>query len=122
LEVSLVFGTDNDDDPGLFETWRDFVDRLFLDPLRPPLLKGDYPQFAWLLQAVRELRHVVTCCGVETTEALIILAGCLLRFGRFPPLKLDNENLDILAEKKRAYALVVADRICARLEEQHVAR
>jgi hypothetical protein len=122
LEVSLVFGTDNHDDPNSFNTWRKFVDYIFLDPLNPPLPKGDFPQFAWLHKAVRELRHVVACCGVEEQEALTILAGCLLRYGRNPPLKLASKQLDSLAESRRAYGLVVAYKICELIEKKYVAR
>jgi hypothetical protein len=122
LEVSLIFGTDDDDDPKSFNVWRKFVTYIFEDPLSPPLPRGDYPQFTWLHKAVRELRHVVTCCGVEDPEALIILAGCLLRFGRFPPLKLASKRLNALAERRRAYALVVADQICTKVEELYAAR
>jgi len=117
LEVSLVFGTDNHDDPDSFHNWRAFVDYLFENPLSPPLSNGDFPQFAWLHKAVRELRHVVACCGVGEWEAMIILAGCLLRYGRCAPLKLVDGQLDLLAENRRAYALVVAYKICERLEE-----
>ncbi len=118
LEVSLVFGTDDHDDPACFDVWCKFVDFIFVDPLSPPLPKGDYPQFAWLHKAVRELRHVVACCGVDKSEALIILAGCLLRYGRNAPLKLATKELDELAEKRRVYALVMAYQICERLENE----
>ena len=117
LEVSLVFGTDDDDDPNGFESWREFVDYIFTDPINPPLPDSRFPQFAWLHKAIRELRHVVACCGVEKNEALIILAGCLMRYGRNSPLKLVNSGLDSLAEKRRSYALVVAYQICGRLEK-----
>ena len=115
LEVSLVFGTDNDDDPNSFDSWRDFVDYIFTDPINPPLPDSRFPQFVWLHKAIRELRHVVACCGVEKNEALIILAGCLMRYGRNSPLKLANSGLDSLAEKRRSYGLVVAYQICERL-------
>jgi len=115
LEVSLVFGTDDQDDPNGFESWREFVDYTFTDPLSPPLPDSRFPQFAWLHKAIRELRHVVACCGVEKNEALIILAGCLMRYGRNTHLKLATRELDSLAEKRRSYALVVAYQICDRL-------
>ena len=122
LEVSLVFGTDNHDDPKSYDDWREFVDFIFLNPLSPPVAKGDHPQFGWLHKAIRELRHVVACCGVEEPEALIILAGCLLRYARNAPLKLASEKLNLLAERRRAYALVVTYKICERLEQEDVAR
>ena len=65
---------------------------------------------------------MVACCGVEEPEALIILAGCLLRYARNAPLKLASEKLNLLAERRRAYALVVAYKICERLEQEDVAR
>ena len=119
LEVSLVFGTDEHEDPASFETWRKFVDFIFINPLTPPLPSGDYPQFVWLHKAIRELRHVVACCGVDEREALIILAACMLRYGRNLPLPLKKEGLNILAEKRRTYALFVAYQICERLENKN---
>jgi hypothetical protein len=121
LEVSLVFGTDNHDKASSFDAWREFVDHIFFDPLSPPPPKAGYHQFAWLHKAIRELRHVVTCCGVERNEALIILAGCLLRFGRLTPPELNSSELMSLAENRTVYALVVADQITKKLEEPHAA-
>ena len=116
LEVSLVFGTDNDDDAGSFESWRSFVNEIFLEfPLTPPSLSADHFRFTWLEKAVRELRHVVTCCGVKEKEALIILCASLLRFARLSPPELRNGKLRKLSEDRRAYALIIAERICDKL-------
>lgn len=116
LEVSLVFGADNDDDPESFNRWRRFVDAMYIDPLVPPIDDGAFHQFDWLHRAIRELRHIVLCCCLEKAEVLTVLAGSLLRFGRNTSLGLSSQGLDILAEKKRAYALVVAYKICEMLE------
>jgi hypothetical protein len=116
LEVSLIFGTDEDDDPKSFDAWCGFVDSVYSDPLRPPLPKGDHPQFFWLHKAVRELRQVIAGCGIEKKEALIILAGCMLRYARNPIVKFRDAALNTLAEDRRAYALEVAYRLCERLE------
>jgi hypothetical protein len=117
LEVSLVFGTDEHDDPETYESWRNFVDDIFIEPLTPPLPRGNFPQFFWLHEAIRELRHIVACCGVEGKEALIILAACLLRYGRLSPLELKSHELNALAEKRRDYALLMAYQLCERLEK-----
>jgi hypothetical protein len=119
LEVSLIFGTDGDDDPKLFDAWCGFVDSIYLDPLRPPLPRGDHPQFAWLHRAVRELRQVIAGCGIEKKEALIILAGCMLRYARNPkePFReFKDPALNTLAEERRAYAFEVAYRLCEQVE------
>jgi len=115
LEVSLVFGTDEQDDPKYFDAWCGFVDSIYSDPLRPPLSKGDHPQFVWLAKAVRELRQAIAGCEFENKEALIILAGCMLRYARNAD-KFKNKALETLAENRRAYALAVAYRLCEQVE------
>jgi hypothetical protein len=116
LEVSLVFGTDDEDDSKSFDAWCGFVDSIYSDPLRPPLSKGDHPQFAWLVKAVRELRQAIASCEFEKKEALIILAGCMLRHARNSNLRFKDMALDTLAENRRAYALAVAYRLCEQVE------
>lgn len=122
LEVSLAFGTDNADAVDSFEEWREFIDDLFLDipPSEPPLPSMNQYNFVWLRKAVRELRHVVKCCGVPDQEMKIILCGCLLRFARLDHSELKDKVLGTLSERRRAYALVIADRLCERLEVNHV--
>lgn len=115
MEVSLVFGADDDDDPKRFGEWVRFVDDLFQEPLHPPILDSEHLRFAWLRRAVRELRHIVSCCGIKRAEGLIVLAGCLLRYGRLSRLEYDTPELVQLSEDRRAYALVIADRLCAKL-------
>ena len=122
LEVSLVFGTDNGDDPKSFAEWRNFVDYIYDKPLAPPLPNSNFHQFNWLYKAVREVRHVVSCCGVGEIEALMVLAGCLIRFGRHSVLQMQNAELDDLATSRRIYALVVADSVCRRLKEYNASR
>jgi hypothetical protein len=72
-------------------------------------------KFAWLRQAIREIRHVTACCGITEMEALIVLAGCLLRFVRLSPFDLPSEKLVELSETRRCYALVIAETICVEL-------
>jgi len=118
LEVSLVFGTDERDDPSAFSDWCDFVRDLFVNksPLRPPIHDAEHFRLAWLRKAVREVRHVGACCDIEPAEALIVLAGCLLRFVRLSPLEFKGRpDLEKLSEDRRAYALVVAEQICSTL-------
>ena len=114
LEVGLAFGTDCRDKPKLFKTWRSFIDDIFLNnhPLSPPLQTGAHFPFAWLEKAIRELRHVVSCCGVKSEEGLIVLCACLLRFASHSPRVFPKKpELDKLSEERRAYAVVVAERI-----------
>lgn len=121
LEVSMVFGADDRDDPKAFTGWKEFVDELFVNksPLRPPVHDAEHFRFAWLRKAVRELRHVGSCCDIEPDEALIVLAGCLLRYGRLSALEFPKRNLVKLSEDRRAYALVVAEHICSTLSGGH---
>lgn len=115
LEVSLIFDVDDEDDPSAFEPWKELVDALFGEPLQPPVHDAEHMRFAWLREAVRELRHVVSCCGAERNEALIVLAGCLLRYARLSRFESLKPELIKLSEDRRAYALVVAERIASML-------
>lgn len=117
LEVSLAFGTDRLDSPDQFDEWRAFIDETFLSrpTMEPPRPSLDHFHFVWLQAAIREIRHVVKCCGISDEEAMIVLCGCLLRFGRLSMPDLPTKKLRELSEKKRAYALVVADRMMEKL-------
>lgn len=117
LEVSLVFGTDDDDDPDGFEEWKSFVDEVFLNssPLSPPIPDAEHMRFAWLRRAVRELRHVGACCGITPDEATIVLSGCLLRYARLSVLEFRDPKLVRLSEDRRAYAMVIAEALTAEL-------
>jgi|CXWL01.1.fsa_nt_gi hypothetical protein len=111
LEVSIVFGTRLGDAPSLQDEWFRFVDKLYEFPLDPPLPTADYIHFAWVGRAIRELRHVVHCCGVSPREALLVLAATLLRFAGLSPYDFEEKSLVILSEERRAYALVMAQRV-----------
>jgi len=116
LEVSFVFGVDEADDPAAFADWKSFVDEIYLAPLQPPVHDAEHFRFAWLRKAVRELRHIGSCCDTEPDEAIVVLAGCLLRYGRLSPLEFTDHTLVRLSEERRAYALVVAERLCCKLD------
>lgn len=118
LEVSLAFGTDSADSADTFDEWRRFIDEIFLDgsPANPPVPSMDHFHFIWLRKALRELRHVVKCCGVSDCEMQLVLCGCMLRFARLDPSDFKDKALVSLSEKRRAYALVVADRLLQRIE------
>lgn len=116
LEVSLLFGTDASDDPAEFEEWKSLVDDLTADPLRPPVHDIKHFRLAWLRKAVRELRHIGSCCEIEPNEGLIVFAGCLLRFGRLSIMEFPDPARVELSEARRAYALVIADRICSKIK------
>jgi len=113
LEVSLVFGTDNDDKLGEFEEWKKAVDEFYDGvPLHEPPSLGIGPgPFAWLYRALRGIRHVLLGCDCKQEEAAAVLAAYLLRFGRLKPEKFEDAKLTRLAEFRQAYALVIAERI-----------
>lgn len=113
LEVSLVFGTDEDDDPGAFDEWRKVVDEFYQGvPIHEPPSLGSGPgPFAWLFRALREVRHVLLGCDCNQEEAGEVLAAYLLRFARLPADNFKNKRMSQLALARRAYALVMAERI-----------
>jgi hypothetical protein len=116
LEVSLAFGTDAKDDPNAFESWRSFINYLFVDtdPLVPPIQTGNHFDFGWLEKAIRELRHVTACCGVSRKEALIVLCACLVSCAAHKPRKFkhdEHSKFQRLSEQRRAYALVIAEKV-----------
>jgi hypothetical protein len=113
LEVSMVFGTDQDDKPTEFEEWKKAVGEFYNGvPIHEPPSPGTGPgPFAWLYKAVREVRHVLLGCDCKQEEAAEVLAAYLLRFARLTPEQFDDNDLSELARKRQAYALVVAERI-----------
>lgn len=117
LEVSLVFGTDEDDNPAEFEEWRKAVGEFYDGvPIHEPPSLGIGPgPFAWLYRAVREIRHVLLGSDCKQEEAAEVLAAYLLRFARLSADKFDDKDLSELARKRQAYALVVAERIITSL-------
>jgi hypothetical protein len=117
LEVSLMFGKDEDDNGIAPEDWRAFVAQIYPpEPhsLHPPALSESQPgPFSWLRRSVRELRHILLACNMHEHEAKIILATYLIRFARLGKNALDEG--DDVAFDRHAYALVVAERIAATL-------
>jgi len=117
LEVSLVFGTDEDDKPESFDEWKSFVDNAYnCSPrIRPPNPASEPTQFDWLRQSIRELRHILFGCDCHDAEAEIVLAAYLIRFARLE-IETLTDPLRELAIKRRAYALVVADRLVTEVD------
>lgn len=117
LEVSLVFGTDKGDDPRFLKDWKKLVRALYIEnaPEAAPQDIEEHARLAWLLKAIRELRHIVACNCTTDVEHRLILAGTLIRFARLFPSDLKGGLLKF-SEKKRAYALVVAQHLCNQLQ------
>jgi hypothetical protein len=119
LEVSLMFGTDSDDDPASFQQWRSFIDEMYVQPissLHPPVFYDSTPgRFSWLGRSLRELRHVFLGCGCDCIEINLVLATYLMRFARLPLEDLPSKELEDLAYERHAYALVVAGRLTSDL-------
>jgi len=118
LEVSLVFGTDAEDDAKHFDEWKAFVDNAYacIPCIRPPTPASEPTTFVWLRQAVRELRHILFGCDCHDNEAAIVIAAFLMRFARLPietfddPTLADRKLYD-LAVSRRAYGLFVAEKL-----------
>jgi hypothetical protein len=114
LEVSLLFGMDGSETQAGFDKWAAFVDRMLASPCEPPLpsaITAANYEYLWLEDAIRELRHVVVCCGSDELELLIVLAAALLRYGRLSPLESGSDELKGLDERRHAYAIVCADNV-----------
>jgi len=113
LEVSLMFGTDEDDTASSFNAWRAFVDQIYEDnvqSLHPPVLAEGKPSpFSWLRRSIRELRHILLGCNVGEMEAKIVLAAYLMRYARLG--KDAMEKGDTIAFERHVFALAVAERI-----------
>lgn len=122
LEVSLVFGTDEADKLAELDEWKSAVDEIYSGRSfhEPPSLGTDFGPFAWLYKAVREIRHVLLGCDCRQEEAAAILAAFLLRFARLPTDTFKDGSLSQLALSRQSYALVIADRIAAKLEATHI--
>ena len=119
LEVSLMFGTDDEDKVDDFKEWRGFIDEIYglnIQTLHPPALFDSQPgKFSWLRRSLRELRHVLLGCDGEKAEAKIVLGAYLMRYARLPVEHLKNTDLISLAERRHAYAMVVAERLAISL-------
>jgi len=113
LEVSLVFGTDIDDDSADFDGWKAFVDSAYecIPRIRPPAPMLDITDYDWLRQSVRELRHILFGCDCQDNEAVVVLAAYIMRFARLPIEALDDPALHSLAVSRRAYGLVIAEKL-----------
>jgi hypothetical protein len=121
LEVSLMFGTDEEDKADTFDEWRMFADHIYegnVQSLRPPALSESKPgSYSWLRRSIRELRHILLGCEAGELEAKLVLAAYLMRYARLGLEALTNPNLELLALDRHAYALVVAERIVAGLSD-----
>lgn len=119
LEVSLMFGTDDEDEVNSFDAWKEFIDEIYssnMNDLHPPALAESKPgPFSWLRRSIRELRHILLGCNVDEREAKLVLAAYLMRYARLGLEALNNPELKPLASDRHAYALVVAERIVASL-------
>jgi hypothetical protein len=119
LEVSLMFGTDDEDKPDAFPSWRSFIDEIYgreAVSLHPPALFESQPgEYSWLRRSLREVRHILLACNGDEDEAKIVLAAYFLRFVRLPIERIDDK-LHVLAQKRHAYALVIADRLSKSLK------
>lgn len=119
LEVSLIFGTDGDDEGNCFDEWQHFADKIYHPTnltLHPPALQEGRPgPYSWLRRSIRELRHILLGCEARELEAKLVLAAYLMRYARLGLETLNNSKLKILALDRHAYALVVAERIVSGL-------
>jgi hypothetical protein len=111
LEASIVFGP-IDCDPKVQGEWQKFVEHIYKDPMKPLPPAVDHFRFAWMSRAVRELRHVAHYCGVSREENILMLAASLLRYARFPREELKNAKAQRISEIRKAFAMVVAERLC----------
>jgi hypothetical protein len=126
LEVSLIFGTDEDDEGNSFAEWRAFTDQIYQPTartLRPPALYEGRPSpYSWLRRSIRELRHILLGCEAGELEAKLGLAAYLMRYARLGAESFKNPNLNSLAFDRHAYALVIAERIVTGLSDDSIAK
>lgn len=119
LEASIVFGTRPPHSEELQDEWRSYVDEIYDNPMAPPPPSAEHFRYAWMNHAVRELRHVVSCCDATPTETKIVLAASLLRFARLTSPGYKEQLVNNISEERRAYALVVAQRIYNNLKSKN---
>jgi hypothetical protein len=115
LEASIAFGTRKDESPNDQKEWFKFIDQIYQSPLESPLATADHFPFAWVNRAIREVRHIVRCCGVGEKEALLVLAASLLRYARFSKPSFNDLRLLEISEERKAYALVKAQQVFERV-------
>jgi hypothetical protein len=115
LEVSLVFNVEAEDHTN-FEEWRQIVDAIYANTrqlINPPLCEPS--KWEWLWNAVRQIR-LVGCANLENPDEFpLVLAAHLLRFARLPADTHKDPAVAEFAEKRHAYACVIADRIAGAL-------
>jgi hypothetical protein len=111
LEASIAFGTRKDESPNNQNEWFKFIDQIYQNPLELPIPTPDHFHFAWVNRAIREVRHIVKCCGVSRDEALLLLAASLLRYARFSKPSFNDRRLLEISEERKAYAMVKAQQV-----------
>ncbi len=113
IEIGLVFGTDEDDDPNELPSWRQFVNKLYHKGLQhqPPPAERTPGPHTWLRRAIREIRHISLGCNCSMEEKNAVYSAYLIRFARLPIEKFRDKNLNPVALQRHAYALVAAERI-----------
>jgi hypothetical protein len=111
LEASIAFGTRKDESPNNQNEWFKFIDQIYQNPLELPIPTPDHFHFAWVNRAIREVRHIVKCCGVSRDEALLVLAASLLRYARFSKPSFNDRRLLEISEERKAYAMVKAQQV-----------
>lgn len=111
LEASIAFGTRKEEAARNQPDWVRFIDGIYAAPLEPPVHTSDHFHFAWVNQAIREVRSIVRCCRVDRDEALLVLAASLLRYGRFSAPSFNDPALLEVSEERKAYAMVKAQQV-----------
>jgi hypothetical protein len=111
LEASIVFGAIDCDNQEIQNDWLRFAEQVYSDPINPLRPMVDHFRYAWMARAVRELRHVVHCCGVTPDEQILVLAASILRQARFAPAELSNPVAFDISEERKAYAMVIAEKL-----------
>lgn len=115
LEASIAFGTRKDESPNDQKEWFKFIDQIYQNPLELPIATADHFPYAWVNRAIREVRHIVHCCGVSDSEVLLVLAASLLRYARFTKPSFNDLQLLRISEERKAYALVKAQQVFEQL-------
>jgi len=111
LEVSIAFRFPVEEREN--ETWKSMIDTLYLESNLmsvPPPAREPLPR-EWLWTTVRQIRLIALASQVSPYEYQFALVIYLLRWAMYPPDVHDEEY-------RRAYAYVVAERLCDRLLEK----
>jgi hypothetical protein len=118
LEASIAFGTRKEEAIKQQPEWVKFIDQIYREPLELPIPTPDHFHFAWVNRAIREVRHIVHCCGVTDEEALLVLSASLLRYGRFSAPLFRDPALRSVSEQRKAYAMVKAQQIFGKIPKR----